>query len=61
MAKRPRSTKGLTTLEDFLEGEGTREAFQAVAIKEVLAWQISEAMKTQGLSRKRVRGRRGTL
>jgi antitoxin HicB len=60
MTKRPRSTKGLTTLEDFLEGEGTREAFQAVAIKEVLAWQISEAMKTQGWSRKRVRGRRGT-
>jgi antitoxin HicB len=60
MTKRPRSAKGLTTLEDFLEGEGKREAFQAVAFKEVLAWQISEAMKTQGLSRKRVRGRRGT-
>jgi antitoxin HicB len=59
MTKRPRSTKGLTTLEDFLESEGTREAFQAVAIEEVLAWQISEAMKTQGLSRKRIRSRRG--
>jgi antitoxin HicB len=60
MKKKPRSTKGLTTLDGFLEGEGTREAFQAVAIKEVLAWQISEAMKTQGLSRKRLAERMGT-
>jgi antitoxin HicB len=48
MTKRPRSTNGLTTLDDFPEGEGTREPFQAVAIKEVLAWRISEAMKTRG-------------
>jgi hypothetical protein len=41
-------TKGLTTLDEVLEKEGTREAFQAVAIKEVLAWQISEAMKAEG-------------
>jgi antitoxin HicB len=60
MTKKPRSTKGLTTLDDFLETEGTRETFQAVAIKEVLAWQISEAMKTQGLSRKRLAERMGT-
>ena len=60
MTKKPRSTKGLTTLDDFLESEGTREAFQAVAIKEVLAWQISEAMKTQGLSRRRLAERMGT-
>ncbi len=38
----------------------TREAFQAVAIKEVLAWQITEAMKAQGLSRKRLAERMGT-
>jgi hypothetical protein len=37
-----------STLDDFLEEEGTRETFQAVAIKEVLAWQIEQAMKTQG-------------
>ena len=41
-------TKGLITLDEVLEKEGTREAFQAVAIKEVLAWQISEAMKAEG-------------
>jgi len=41
-------------LDDFLTEEGTREAFQAVAIKEVLAWQISEAMKAQKISQKRM-------
>ena len=40
--------------------EGTREAFQAVAIKEVLAWQISAAMKAQHISRKRLAERMGT-
>jgi hypothetical protein len=60
MTRKLRSTKGLTTLDDFLGSEGTREAFQAVAIKEVLAWQISEAMKAQGLSRKGLAERMGT-
>lgn len=49
-----------STLDEFLEQEGTREKFQAVAIKEVLAWQIVEAMKAQGLSRKRLAERMGT-
>jgi antitoxin HicB len=60
MTKKPRSTEGFTTLDDFLDGEGSRDAFQAVAIKEVLAWQITEAMKAQGLSRKRLAERMGT-
>jgi antitoxin HicB len=58
--KKRRSTKGFTTLDEFLGDEGTREAFQALAIKEVLAWQISEAMRAQGLSRKRLAERMGT-
>ena len=33
------------SLDEFLAEEGTLEAFQAVAIKEVLAWQIEKAMK----------------
>ena len=52
--KKPRSIEGFTTLDKFLDEEGKREEFQAVAIKEVLAWQIAEAMKAQGLSRKRL-------
>lgn len=53
MAKKKlgRSTAGLTTLDGFLKDEGMREEFEAVAIKEVLAWQIAEAMKTNNISR----------
>jgi len=58
--KTPRSTKGFRTLDDFLDAEGTREAFQAVAINEVLAWQIEQAMKAQHLSRKALAERMGT-
>ena len=58
--KTPRSTANLTTLDSFLETEGVRDAFQAVAIKEVLAWQIDQAMKAQGMSRKRLAERMGT-
>ena len=50
--KKPRSTEGFTTLDEFLDEQGTREAFQAVAIKEVLAWQIRKAMETEHLSQK---------
>ena len=49
--KKPRSTAGFKTLDEVLDQDGTREAFQAVAIKEVLAWQIEETMKAQGLTR----------
>ena len=58
--KKPRSTKGLSTLDGFLAEEGVRETFQAVAIKEVLAWQIEQAMKTEKLSKKRPSERMGT-
>ncbi len=50
-AKRPRSTRGLGTLDDFLAEDGKREEFEAVAVKEVLAWQIGEAMKARKISR----------
>lgn len=49
--KRPRNTRKLSTLDDFLAKEGKREEFEAVAVKEVLAWQIGEAMKANKLSR----------
>jgi antitoxin HicB len=49
-----------STLDDFLAEEGTREAFQVVAVKEVLAWQIEEAMKAQGMSRKGLAARMHT-
>jgi predicted XRE-type DNA-binding protein len=52
--KQMRSTADLATLDDLLKDEGKLEEFEAVAIKEVLAWQIAEAMKAQNLSRKRL-------
>jgi len=55
-----RSTRGLTTLDSYLKDEGKLEEFEAVAIKEVLAWQIAEAMKTQNLSRQRLAERMKT-
>lgn len=58
--KATRSTDELTTLDSFLAEEGKLEEFEAVAIKEVLAWQIAEAMKAQNLSRKRLAERMKT-
>jgi antitoxin HicB len=36
-----------STFDSFLEQEGIREEVEAVAIKRVLAWQLSRAMKEQ--------------
>jgi antitoxin HicB len=46
-----RSTAKLTTLDDFLGEEGKRDEFEAIAFKEVLAWQIERAMKEKNISR----------
>lgn len=52
MKKKPaRSAAKLTALDDFLQEEGKRDDFEAVAIKEVLAWQIGEAMREGNLSK----------
>ncbi len=48
--KSPRTTAKLSSLDDFLAADGKLEEFEAVAIKEVLAWQIGEAMKASNLS-----------
>ena len=50
--KASRSAADLSTLDDFLKDQGKLEEFQAAAIKEVLAWQILEAMKAKNISRK---------
>jgi transcriptional regulator with XRE-family HTH domain len=62
MKKKParRSAAKLSTLDEFLEEEGKREEFEAVAVKEVLAWQIAEAMRKSNLSRKRLAERMKT-
>ena len=43
-----------STLDDLLVEEGVLEVFQAQAIKEVIAWQLGEAMRERSLSKKRL-------
>jgi len=40
-----------SSFEDFLKDEGIHEEATTHAIKRVLAWQISEAMKSKGISK----------
>jgi antitoxin HicB len=42
------------TLDSFLEIEGVLAEFQAKAIKEVIAWQLADAMKERGLTKTRL-------
>ena len=56
----PRSPSSLSSLDGLLKQDGKLEEFEAVAIKEVLAWQLGEAMKAGNLSRKRLAERMGT-
>ena len=41
-------------IDDLLKEEGVLETFQARAIKEVIAWQLGEAMKAQKLSKRKL-------
>ena len=40
-----------SSLDDFLKDEGTFDEMQALAIKEVVVWQLIEAMEKQSLSK----------
>ncbi len=39
------------TFDDFLNSQGMLEECEEVAIKRVLAWQLMEAMKSQGITK----------
>ena len=43
-----------STLDSFLEAEGVLAEFQAKAIKEIIAWQLADAMKERGLTKTRL-------
>ena len=43
-----------STLDSFLEEEGMLADFQAQSIKEVIAWQLAEAMKDRKLTKTRL-------
>jgi antitoxin HicB len=49
-----------STLDDFLIEEGIYEEVNAIAIKRVLAWQIEQNMKKEGLSKSAMAERMGT-
>jgi predicted transcriptional regulator len=51
MAERKQNRHRGSSLDDFLEEEGVLPEFQARAIKEVIAWQLAEAMKERGLTK----------
>ena len=43
-----------SSLDDFLKKEGIYEETEALAVKEVVAWQFAEAMKTKKISRNKM-------
>ena len=43
-----------SSIDDFLKEEGIFEETQAQAVKEVVAWQLAEAMKKKKISKKRM-------
>jgi antitoxin HicB len=43
-----------SSIDDFLKQEGIFEEAQAQAIKEVVAWQLDEAMRKQRISKNRM-------
>jgi antitoxin HicB len=49
-----------SSLEDFLAEEGILEEVQAQALKEVIAWQIEQAMAAQKLSKSAMAARMAT-
>jgi antitoxin HicB len=54
MKKKPGNRKKArigSSFDDYLKDEGVYEEFSAVAIKRVLAWQLEEAMKKDGVSK----------
>jgi antitoxin HicB len=48
---RKKNPHWVSTLDEFLDEEGIREAAKAEAVTRVLAWQFSEKMKRRGISK----------
>jgi antitoxin HicB len=49
-----------SSLNDFLKEEGVFEEFQATAIKELVAWQLAEAMAASSMSKSKMAKMLGT-
>lgn len=59
MSKRSKHVSS-ETFDEFLDEQGLRAETEAVAIKRVLAWQIEEAMKAQGVTKTEMAARMKT-
>ncbi len=44
------------TLDDLLREDGTRDAARAEAVTRVVAWQLAEEMKRQGMTKAKLAG-----
>jgi antitoxin HicB len=51
---KPRPPGHGSSLDDLLKTDGVLEQFQATAIKEVIAWQIQQAMTEKKLSKNKM-------
>jgi antitoxin HicB len=51
MTSNPKARVSEETFDDFLAEQGMLEEAEGIAIKRVLAWQISEAMAEKGLTK----------
>ncbi len=49
-----------SSLDEFLDTEGVRGEFEARAVKEVIAWQLQNAMQEQSISKARMAAMMGT-
>lgn len=49
-----------SSLDDFLAEEGVRGEFEARAVKEVIAWQLQQAMTDRAISKTRMAAQMGT-
>ena len=49
-----------SSLDEFLDTEGVRGEFEARAVKEVIAWQLQNAMQEQSISKVRMAAMMGT-
>lgn len=49
-----------SSFDSFLEEEGILEEVESIAIKRVIAWQLSEAMKAGKITKKKMAERLGT-
>ena len=58
--KRKKNPHWGSTLEDFLDEEGIRESAKAQAVTRVVAWQLAEEMKRQGMTKARLAERMHT-